>query len=85
MSTDDGECEAYEGVQAEVWALGVLLYGILFGLDRFDDREAILAYDGKSNYPKKIESSLKDLIEKMLCIDVEKRISLADVLYALTP
>ena len=37
---------AYKGPQAEVWALGCLLYTIIFGENPFPDKKKILAFNG---------------------------------------
>ncbi len=45
----------YQGPKAEVWTLGVLLYTIVFGENPFQDKNDILAYDGKLQYPRFVE------------------------------
>lgn len=69
----------YQGPQAEVWTLGVLLYTIVFGENPFNGSKDILAYGGRLNYPRYIESELKRLIEGMLCIDYKRRYTLDQV------
>jgi serine/threonine protein kinase len=69
----------YQGPQAEVWTLGVLLYTIIFGENPFQDKSDILAYNGKLNYPRLIEIDLQRLLESMLCINVKNRITLDKV------
>ena len=46
----------YQGPQAEVWTLGVLLYTIIFGENPFQDKNDILAFTGKLQYPRFIET-----------------------------
>lgn len=48
----------YQGPQAEVWTLGVLLYTIIFGENPFQDKNDILAYTGRLHYPRLIDSSI---------------------------
>lgn len=69
----------YQGPQAEVWTLGVLLYTIIFGENPFQDKSDILAYTGKLHYPRFIEPDLQRLLESMLCINVKTRITLEKI------
>ncbi|KAJ3326326.1 Kinesin-like protein kif22 [Boothiomyces sp. JEL0866] len=69
----------YRGPEAEIWALGVLLYTIVFGENPFQGSDDILAYRGKFLYPRPIDNELKNLIENMLCIDPKRRFDLQRV------
>ncbi|KAJ3274948.1 Kinesin-like protein kif22 [Terramyces sp. JEL0728] len=69
----------YKGPEAEIWALGVLLYTIIFGENPFQGSDDILAYRGKFQYPRPIDNELKNLIENMLFIDPKRRFDLQRV------
>lgn len=78
--------EGYSGFKADVWSLGVLLYVLVSGVMPFrastvkDLNKCILK--GKFEYLADVELSaeLKDLISKMLCVDVDRRLDSAQVL-----
>ncbi|KAI8918727.1 hypothetical protein BC831DRAFT_482662 [Entophlyctis helioformis] len=68
---------AYRGPEAEVWALGVLLYTIVFGENPFQNRTEIIK--GQYHYPSKISADLRDLLDSMLCYDMTKRANINQV------
>lgn len=77
--------KGYYGFKADVWSLGVLLFVLVTGKMPFraatvdELNSAIL--DGKFEFPDDVDLSedLKDLISKMLVVDVQKRISSKEV------
>ncbi|KAJ8331458.1 hypothetical protein QVD99_001729 [Batrachochytrium dendrobatidis] len=69
---------SYRGPEAEIWALGVLLYTIIFGENPFQNRAEIIK--GTFSFPMKINSDLKNLLESMLCYEMTKRATINDVL-----
>lgn len=77
--------QGYSGFKADVWSLGVLLFVLSTGKMPFraatveELNSAILI--GKFEFPKHVDlgEDLRDLIEKMLVVDVRNRISSAQV------
>ncbi|KAH6561016.1 hypothetical protein BASA50_006081 [Batrachochytrium salamandrivorans] len=68
----------YRGPEAEVWALGVLLFTIIFGENPFQNRAEIIK--GAYSFTTNINSDLQNLLESMLCYDFRKRATINDVL-----
>ncbi|MCQ2817514.1 MAG: protein kinase [archaeon] len=68
------------GVSVDIWAVGVLIFEVLCGYSPFNYNQLetnVLSL--KINYPKNINPLLKDLISKILVIDVDKRLSLRQI------
>jgi serine/threonine protein kinase len=67
-------------VMADIWSLGVLLFAICSGYLPFDDEniqkllQKIVYYEVR--YPKFLSPQLVDLLQKMMCKDPERRITL---------
>lgn len=68
---------AYKGPEAEIWALGVLLYTIVFGENPFSTRTDILR--GEYRFPWKIDAMLANLLDRMLTYDDKKRANIDEV------
>lgn len=76
------------GTKADLWSLGVVAYEMLSGRKPFEGSHtksvlyAIL--DGKYSFPKKqwefISWEARDFISKLVCIDVDKRLSATEAL-----
>ncbi|CAI7770164.1 unnamed protein product [Closterium sp. NIES-53] len=68
---------------ADIWSLGVTLYAMLSGkwpLFRGGKRVLDEKVDFASSDWKKVSSDAKDLIRRMLCVDVNERFTIDDVL-----
>ena len=72
----------YDGRAADVWSLGVIFYTFLCGRRPFEDQNLrnlltkIRTADYKMpNFPDEI----KDIISRMLCVEVDKRITLDEI------
>jgi len=81
----------YDPFRADIFSIGVVLYGLLFGefpfstADRWDkvalgEHPAIRWADKVPSFPYVISSEAKELIERMLEVDPQKRITLLQIL-----
>jgi serine/threonine protein kinase len=83
---DDAPPKGY-GKECDIWSLGVILFVMLSGTAPFDDDQqpklfanicsGIFSFD--ASCWASISDSSKDLIRRMLCVDVKKRITLDGV------
>lgn len=76
--------ERYEGVKADIWSVGVVLYALIAGRLPFDDKHVphLLSKvkSGKFEIPSYVYPEAADLIQRMLVVDVPKRITVCLVL-----
>ncbi|KAF5351566.1 hypothetical protein D9758_007229 [Tetrapyrgos nigripes] len=74
---------SYDGIIADVWSCGIILFALLVGrlpFDRDDIEDLIPAIlDGYFELPSDLDPLAQDLIIKMLESDPEERITLAEV------
>ena len=65
------------GKPADWWAMGILLYEMLVGIDPFSDDDPMKTYQkiikGKISFPKDIDKNAKSLIKHLLTGDITKR------------
>ncbi|EGR30075.1 protein kinase domain protein [Ichthyophthirius multifiliis] len=73
-------------IKCDVWSLGVMYYETLYGMVPFQDKNSIESLaqkiqQGNIQYPAfvKISNDLKELLQKMLTVEEEKRISMTEV------
>ncbi|KAJ3045725.1 hypothetical protein HDV00_007851 [Rhizophlyctis rosea] len=72
--------KGYRGPEADVWALGLILYLIATGGEEAFKSEAA-AVGGAVAYPAFMDSDCKDLIARMLTVNAERRATLEEILH----
>jgi protein-serine/threonine kinase len=69
---------SYRGKEQDVWALGILLYTIIYKENPFYSIDEILDHDLRVPYVMSEDSI--DLVRRMLNRDVEERVTISEVL-----
>lgn len=73
----------YESPQVDIWSSGVILFALICGFLPFEDEDTSKLYDkilkGKYSIPSHVSSDARDLLEKILNVDPEKRYRFDDI------
>jgi len=77
----------YIGSASDIWSCGVVFFALCTSRLPFDDRDVSVVLrkvrDGRFTIPEWIAPAAKDLITRMLEVDLNKRITVGDSLIAL--
>ena len=75
--------QKYNGFKIDIWATGIILYAMLCGYLPFEDNNKDILFkkilECNIFFPDHIKKDAKDLIEKILVIDPEKRIDIKNI------
>ena len=73
----------YNGFKIDIWSSGIILYAMLCGYLPFEDKDNDALFEKilecKLIFPKYITSIAKDLMEKILVTDPNKRINIPEI------
>ncbi|KAG1898528.1 kinase-like domain-containing protein [Suillus fuscotomentosus] len=74
----------YRGNATDIWSCGVILFALLTGRLPFDDKNVRILLSkvkaGKYDIPAYIDPQAKDLLTRMLVVDVNRRITIPEIM-----
>ena len=77
------EGKSYKGSTVDIWSAGIVLYYMLCGHFPFEDSSNDQLYKkickGKFEIPKFLSKNAKDLISKILVVNIQRRINIKDI------
>ncbi|WWD10158.1 hypothetical protein V865_008292 [Kwoniella europaea PYCC6329] len=75
---------SYHGAASDIWSCGVILFALLTGRLPFDDENIRILLqkvkNGRFVMPADLPADAKDLITRMLVVDPERRITMAEIM-----
>lgn len=75
---------SYDGKAVDVWSIGVICYSLLAGYLPFDENSNSALFEkimrASYKFPKWFSDGAKDLISKILVVDVSKRLTLREII-----
>ncbi|CCW65392.1 unnamed protein product [Phytomonas sp. EM1] len=76
--------QGYDGLKADIWSCGVVLFVMLAGFLPFDDENVNALFNkierGEYRIPRWFSPGAKDLIQSILTVDPDKRITLDGII-----
>ena len=73
----------YDGMKIDVWSTGIILFAMLCGYLPFEDKNNDVLFDKilecKIEFPDFLSEDAKDLINKILVVDPEERITIKEI------
>jgi 5'-AMP-activated protein kinase catalytic alpha subunit len=77
------EGKSYKGSTVDIWSAGIVLFYMLCGYFPFEDSNNDKLYKkickGKFEIPKFLSKNAKDLISKILVVNIQRRINIKDI------
>ena len=73
----------YDGFKIDIWSTGIILYAMLCGYLPFEDKDNDILFEKilkcKLIFPKYVSKIARDLMEKILVTDPDKRITIPEI------